>query len=125
MNTSDMYGRTPLFFAAEGGHEAVVELLLSCGNIVADPKDIWGEQPLSFAAGRGHDAVVRLFIKRDDVNVNSIGESGRTPLSLAAETGLEAVVRLLEPTWYEVKSCHLISILIPSAIILKIQSWVT
>jgi ankyrin repeat protein len=53
-------GGTPLSWAAESGHEAVVRLLLEKGAAV-EAKDWYGRTPLSWAAGNGHEAVVRLL----------------------------------------------------------------
>ena len=57
------YGRTPLSWAAENGHEAVVKLLLEKGADL-ESKDDYGQTPLSWAAGRGHEAVVKLLLEK-------------------------------------------------------------
>jgi ankyrin repeat protein len=45
-DSRDTYGRTPLWWAAREGHEAVVKLLLERDNVVADLKDDYGQTPL-------------------------------------------------------------------------------
>jgi len=60
-DSKDNNGRTPLWWAADGGHEAVVKLLVERDDVAADPKDKDGRTPLSRAVGRGHEAVVKLL----------------------------------------------------------------
>ena len=91
----DQYGRTPLLYAAGGGHEAVVRVLLARGDVEADARDIDGRTPLLYAAGGGHEAVVRVLLARDDVEADARDNFGGTPLLYAAEEGHEAVVRVL------------------------------
>ena len=62
VDAKDRYGRTPLSWAAENGHEAVVKLLLETGKVDVDLKDMYGNwTPLSRAAVNGHKAVVKLL----------------------------------------------------------------
>ena len=46
----NIYGRTPLSWAAENGHEAVVKLLLEKGAELDSKDNIYGRTPLSWAA---------------------------------------------------------------------------
>ena len=94
-NERDCYNRTPLSWAAEAGHEAVVRLLIDQPGVENDSKGEWGRSPLSWAAARGHEAVVKLLIDHPDVQKNSRDRWGRSPLALAAWAGHEAVVQLL------------------------------
>jgi hypothetical protein len=72
------YGQTPLWQAAENGHEAFVRLLLDKGASI-DAKDSDGWTPLSRAAGNGHEAVVRLLLDKG-ASIDAKGLDGRTPL---------------------------------------------
>ncbi|KAI9771530.1 MAG: hypothetical protein M1840_002150 [Geoglossum simile] len=96
----DSYGRTPLSWAAQSGHEAVVKLLLATEKVDVDSKDSnYGQTPLSWAAGSAHEAVVKLLLATEKVDVDSKDSNyGRTPLSWAAGNGHEAVVKLLLAT---------------------------
>jgi ankyrin repeat protein len=57
----DEDGRTPLWWAAWSGHEAVVELLLEKGKADVNLQDKNSWTPLLSAAKHGHEAVVELL----------------------------------------------------------------
>ncbi|KAF2801528.1 ankyrin [Mytilinidion resinicola] len=61
VDSKDSWGQTPLSWAADNGHEAVVKLLLDTGKVDFDSKDSLGRTPLSWAAENGHEAVVKLL----------------------------------------------------------------
>ena len=54
-------GVTPLFLAAQEGHEAVMRALMKSGAEINNIKDT-SETPLYFASEKGHEAVVRALI---------------------------------------------------------------
>ena len=62
MESKNVYGSTPLSWAAEKGYEAVVKLLLDKGADV-DSKDKDGRTQLFLAMANGHEAVVKLLVK--------------------------------------------------------------
>ena len=88
-------GRTPLLWAAECGHEDVVELLLTQQDINPDLADTnW--TPLLLAAKRGHGGVAKMLLERENVDPNRADTLyGRTPLSWAAEYGDQGTVKML------------------------------
>ena len=87
-------GRTLMHWAALGGHEAVIDLLLSKKNVDLDPKDSDNWTPLTCAASRGHETVVELLLSKG-VDPDSKDRFGQSPLSWAALRGHRTVVSLL------------------------------
>ncbi|KAG6985688.1 Ankyrin repeat domain-containing protein 50 [Fusarium oxysporum f. sp. conglutinans] len=89
----DASGRTPLWWAAAQGNEAIVRLLLDrSAHIEAADDDGW--TPLLRAAENGHETVVRLLLDRS-AHIEAADDDGWTPLLRTAEQGNEAIVRLL------------------------------
>jgi ankyrin repeat protein len=90
----DTYGRTPLWWAAERGHGAVVQLLVERDDVVVDSKDNDGRTALWRAARNGHEAIVRrLLDKGADPDLRD--SYGGTALWWAARDGHETVVQKL------------------------------
>ncbi|TPX07668.1 uncharacterized protein E0L32_010666 [Thyridium curvatum] len=93
VDVCDSYSRTPLSWAADSGHEAVVRLLLDRGAEI-EAKDSDGRTPLLWAADSRDEAVIQLLLDRGaDIEAKDI--DGWTPLLWAADSGDEAVIRLL------------------------------
>ena len=61
-DSKNMDGRTPLSWAAQNRHEAVVKLLVERDDVEANSKDKYGQTPLSRAAWNRQDAVVKRLV---------------------------------------------------------------
>ncbi|KZL82811.1 sex-determining protein fem-1, partial [Colletotrichum incanum] len=81
--TDTKYGQTPLGWAAEYGHEAVVKMLLHADGTDINSNDNAGRTPLSWAAMKGHVEVVSLLGNNHAANVNSEDKEGFTPFMRA------------------------------------------
>ena len=92
---SESFKQTPLSWAAKGGHEQVVMLLLGRKDVDPNMAGRSGRTPHSWAADYGHDGVVKLLLGRRDINPDFLDNDGRTPLSCAARLGHHEVVKLL------------------------------
>ena len=55
------WGQTPLWQAAQGGHEGMVKILLERDDVDPDKLDIFGQTPLSCATLYGYAGVVALL----------------------------------------------------------------
>ncbi|MCJ1270776.1 hypothetical protein MMC22_010673 [Lobaria immixta] len=93
LNKSDNKKRTALMWAAQGGHQAVVWLLLEKGADV-NARNKYGKTALYEAVQHGHEAVVRLLLE-EGADVNAKDKYGDAALIAATQGGHEAVVRLL------------------------------
>lgn len=47
VDRKDMHGRTPLWWTAQNGHEAIAKLLLGTGKVDVNSKDHDGRTPLA------------------------------------------------------------------------------
>ena len=84
-NMMDTWGRTPLAWAAESGHEGIVRLLLGRKEVDPNSRDDDGQTPLRQAAMNGHEGIVKLLLDRKEVDLDSRHwRNGETPLLWAA-----------------------------------------
>jgi len=95
INQEDPTGNTPLVWAAQNGHEGVVEILLGRDDIDPDKPGAWEQTPLSYASWNGHEGVVKILLRRKDIDPNKIDWDGETPLSYASKSEHGGVVKVL------------------------------
>ncbi len=85
INYQDWDGHTPLYVAAQGGHETVTkQLIAACGNV--DLQTDFGRTPLYAAAQNGHASVTEQLIEAR-CNVDLQAKDGSTALYIAAQEG--------------------------------------
>jgi hypothetical protein len=89
---TDCDGWTPLFWASQGGHLAVVRYLLDKGAAVNARSDT-GFTALWFGSVQGHISVVKLLVERG--GDPTLAGHGGTPLMGASFRGHVEVVRFL------------------------------
>jgi ankyrin repeat protein len=95
IESKDKNGQTPLSWACEMEHTAVVKHLLEAGAAI--------QSPLLFAARTGHAATIKLLIEAG-ADVESKDTNEQTSLSLAAHFGHEAILKHLLEAGANVKS---------------------
>ena len=93
-NDKNTYSRTPLSYAADRGHDAVVKLLLEKGAELEIKDKYYDRTPLLYAAEKGYEAVVKLLLEKG-AELETKDKYCWTPLLHAAENGHEAIVKLL------------------------------
>ena len=98
LNAATGDGMTALHWAAERGHQKVLELLISSGAAVNVKTRIGEYTPLHLASRSGHTQVVRELLRAGGNPNAATTTSGVTPLHLAAAAigGTDAVSALLE-----------------------------
>ena len=97
VNAAQGDGMTALHWAAERGHVAVAEHLISASADVGAKTRIGGYTPLHLASRGGRGAIVRMLLETGSDPDAITSSSGVTPLHLAAAAigGTDAVAALL------------------------------
>ena len=97
-NEKGYLGNTALHWAAAGGHQKIVKLLLDNGSDVRAESDN-KKTALHTAVEHGHISIVELLLQHLDDEVQAAAEArdadGRTALHYAAAFGRETILRLL------------------------------
>lgn len=96
VDTEDMYGQTPLMYAAYTGNYEIVERLIRYGAEMEKTckTEGGGCTPLMFAAGAGDAKMVRLML-RYGARSNARSHRGKTSLCYALERDKPEVVKVL------------------------------
>ncbi|WP_375316208.1 ankyrin repeat domain-containing protein [Wolbachia endosymbiont (group A) of Colletes cunicularius] len=95
INAKDMYGWTPLHFAASRDKLSVVEFLFN-NNANVKTKDVYGNTPLHVAAQYSSNLeIVKFLLDKDVSGINDITNNGWTPLHLAIQGNKLNTVELL------------------------------
>ena len=87
-------GTTPLHFAAQAGHDELIEMLLYAGATVDARTRVGGFTPLHLASKAGHASAVAALLEAT-ADPNATTDTGTTPLMLAAASGSRAAVESL------------------------------
>ena len=98
MNRPDILGRTPLMWAAMGGHGLVVEQLLAHG-VEKTTQDMDVRTAHAWAVHKGHDTVIEILQQDEGTTRRDMTEladrAGHQVLALAASQGHLPPVRSL------------------------------
>lgn len=101
-NSRDQNGRTPISYAAENGHVAIIKVLLDKGAEIEPTPPDHRFSPLSLAVMRNHTAAIELLIENGAFMEGNNGpmKYGNmvphiTPLSIAAHMSHETTVQML------------------------------
>jgi ankyrin repeat domain-containing protein 50 len=75
------YGRTPLLYTLEKGHEAIVKRLLDTGKVDLDLANIYRRTPLLYTLEEGREVIVKLLLNTGKVDLDfKNSKYGRTSL---------------------------------------------
>ncbi|XP_057310424.1 26S proteasome non-ATPase regulatory subunit 10-like [Hydractinia symbiolongicarpus] len=86
--------RQPLHWACSGGHDVIVEYLLTTCNVPVDNPDDSGWTPLIIASSAGRDNIVAELLRRHS-NPNSRTSTGHTALHYAASRNRYKIAEML------------------------------
>ena len=105
----DNLGRTPLHYAAQGGHLNVVTYVYIKLQEVASGQHDWfdcyGSLPLHIACSHGHLNVTDYLITKRKCGPSSQDKQGRTPLHYASENGHVNIVQYLTQLGCDPNAC--------------------
>lgn len=89
---TDIYGQTPIFYAAREGHLNCLKLLVDDYDFDVSHVDGENQTALFYAAREGHVHTIDYLVGRSAA-IDHVDRNGDTPLFYAARDGREEAVR--------------------------------
>ncbi|OHS99893.1 hypothetical protein TRFO_08202 [Tritrichomonas foetus] len=89
----DKFGKTPLHYAAELGHNRALKFLIT--KIGINETDRSGQTPLHLAVINNNFDVVNTLLHEEDIDINIMDTQQRTPLYLAVENARRKIAMQL------------------------------
>jgi len=93
INVTDTKGATPVFMAAQNGHDKAIFVLAANGADMNQPYEN-GATPALIAAQNGHDKAISV-LSANGANLDTPDEDGETPALKAAKNGHHKTLALL------------------------------
>jgi ankyrin repeat protein len=87
--------QTPIMWAVEMGHGAIVRMLLMEPHVKANARDDKGNTILHMAAAHGDEAMLKMILSTGIIELNSKNTSSQTPLHVAAQQEHRLIVNTL------------------------------
>ncbi|OAA34802.1 Ankyrin repeat-containing domain protein [Beauveria brongniartii RCEF 3172] len=88
-------GVTPLWIAAEEGHDAVVRILAQRLDVDVNSLSIAGRSPLFWPSNYGYEKVVAILLEAD-ADPSLVDENGDTAVIVARKNGHESIAKVLQ-----------------------------
>jgi len=113
VDSEDYDGRTPLSWAAQKEHKAVIKLLLEKGADMT-AADKFGWKPLLWASRKGHLEVIKLLLKKG-AHIEAATSSFHPPLLWASGDGNFKVVKLLLEKGVDAAAADIVELLLDNS----------
>jgi ankyrin repeat protein len=95
LDSTDIFGRTPINAAALYGHAPVIEVLVRLGSQAIDAPTFTGCTPLHTAAMEGNCSVIETLIRLGSKALDVLDRYGRSPLDRAVHWEKSEAVKAL------------------------------
>lgn len=102
VNAQDESGLTALLLSAVGGHDKVIDYLLTLAGIDVNAKDRWGNTALHWAARCGKESVVKLLLKVPNIDIFKKNHENNSALDWSIQYNQEATANLIRQKIQEI-----------------------